>query len=303
MVSRINPILEELSTQTRGNYLTRSSSPNATAKALQEAIEKSEIQTEKIQKKQYHYTELYPIPLLLALLFFLLLHTRGIKYLIVLFSLLGVEAQASILDGFYLNQAYRVYKAKEYKHSIQMLEKINSISRQSQFALANNYYKIQKYQKAIAIYNSIHSTSPKIKQKLYYNIANAYVMLENYDKAKYFYVKTLQLGEDSACLYNLNLIALMKTKDTENLGIVHPKSKNSNESKDTSPQSEDNTEKSRDEDQPSSGSGSGGESKKEKNNNKKKKRLIMDNTEKTQPLSSKVYELINKGYIHETRPW
>jgi Ca-activated chloride channel family protein len=59
----------------------------------------------------------------------------------------------------------------------------------------------------------------------------------------------------------------------------------------------------RDENQESSGSGMGGESKKEKHSSKEKQRLILDENEEKQPLSSKVYELINKGYIREKQPW
>jgi Ca-activated chloride channel family protein len=64
---------------------------------------------------------------------------------------------------------------------------------------------------------------------------------------------------------------------------------------------ENSKEKSREEDQPSSGSGAGSESKsKEK---QKETKLISDGNKEQQPLGSKVYDLINKGYIRETQPW
>ena len=128
-------------------------------------------------------------------------------------------------------------------------------------------------------------------------------MLKAYDKARLYYTKTLQLGKDEDALYNLKLVALLKKKEDAQLGIAHPKSQNSDASKSESQESDEDKEQSRDEDQPSSGSGSGGESKEEKSDKEEKKRLKMDKDAEAQPLSSKVYELINKGYIRETQPW
>ena len=51
-------------------------------------------------------------------------------------------------------------------------------------------------------------------------------------------------------------------------------------------------------------SGGGGGSNKTKSESKKK--LLYSSKEETkqeQPLSSRVYDLINKGYIHEKAPW
>jgi len=102
----------------------------------------------------------------------------------------------------------------------------------------------------------------------------------------------------------------LEEKRRSDLGIAHPKSQNTDAGKNKSqepkePQKPSKSEKeTRDEDQPSSGSGSGGESKQEKAHKDEKKRLKMDpSAEEVQPLSSKVYELINKGYIRETHPW
>jgi Ca-activated chloride channel family protein len=127
-------------------------------------------------------------------------------------------------------------------------------------------------------------------------------MLKEYDKAKIYYTKALQLGKDEDSKHNLQLIALLKKRRSAPLGIAHPKSQNSDTSKSESSQS--SKKETRNEDQPSSGSGSGGESKKKMGKNQKEqKRLMLDETQEPQPLSSKVYELINKGYIHETQPW
>ena len=138
---------------------------------------------------------------------------------------------------------------------------------QSQILLANTYYKQRAFKKAIQTYRSIRSTSPKIKQQLYYNIANAYAMQESYDKAKLFYTKVLQLGEDPDAEHNLRLVALLSDQKSADLGIAHPKSQDSSSSKSES-QEEDKESKS--EDEPSSGSGGGGESQTQKEQEKNK---------------------------------
>jgi Ca-activated chloride channel family protein len=299
VISRINPLLENLAYAAEGTYLSASSSSAATANSLDNALRKNHTKTEMIEKMQHHYAERYQFPLLLALMLFLMLHTRAVKYLIILFALFGLQAEASFMDVYHLNQAYKSYDKQDFLNTKQHLKKIQTRSLQSQIALANTYYKEGKYTQAIKVYTSIQSTSVKTKQQLYYNIANAYAKLEAYDKAKTYYTKTLQLGKERDALFNLKLIVLLSDKKDASLGMAHPKSQGSDSSK--SETQEDSKEKTREEDQPSSGSGAGGESKsKEK---QKQAKLISNGNKEQQPLGSKVYDLINKGYIHETQPW
>jgi Ca-activated chloride channel family protein len=229
-----------------------------------------------------------------------------VKYLLIIFVLFGIQAEASFLDEYYLNQAYTSYQKQDFSTSTKELKKIESLSLQSQIVLANAYYKMGAFKHAIKVYKSIRSTSPKIKQTLYYNIATAYAKLEAYDKAKTYYTKTLQLGEDKDATFNLNLIALLSDKKDASLGIAHPKSQSSDASKAESEQSD--KEDTRDEDQPSSGSGGAGtEQNKESDNKEDEEQKTLtsdaDADAKQQPLGSKVYDLINKGYIRETHPW
>ena len=303
VVSRINPMLKQLAALSDGEYLDLSSSPESTGKALQDSIQNDEQKAQKIKKMQYHYTELYQIPLFLALLLFLMLHTRASKTLLIFFTFMGVNLHASVWDGVHLHKAYASYGSEDFNATKKLLRKVEEHSLQSQFAVGNTYYRLQNYKKAIMTYKAIQSTNPQTKQKLFYNTANAYAMLQEYDKAKIYYTKALQLGEDAESLYNLKIVALLKKKKDAQLGIAHPKSQNSDASKSEKAPSEDEGEKQRDEDQPSSGSGSDKESQKEKQQEQKKKKLKMDNSKEKQPLSSKVYELINKGYIREKQPW
>ncbi len=304
VISRINPLLEDLATSVGGTYLTASSSATSTAESIDNTLQQNDIQTHMVKKMQRHYAERYQFPLAMALILFLLLHTRAIKYLLIFFTFFGIQAEASFLDNYHLNQAYTSYQKQDFITSTEKLKKIERHSLQSKMALANTYYKTGAFNQAIKVYKSIRSTSPKIKQTLYYNIATAYAKLEAYDKAKIYYTKTLQLGKDKDAEFNLNLIAVLSDKKDTSLGIAHPKSQSSDASQAKSEQS--NKEDTRDEDKPSSGSG-GADGEQNKENEKKEdeeqKTLTSDSNEKQQPLGSKVYDLINKGYIRETHPW
>lgn len=300
VVSRINPLLKSLATSVGGSYLEVSSSAESMATTLEDAIQKQTHQQQKIQKMHLYHQERYPIPLLLALLLFLMIHTRGIKYLILFFALFGLSLHASIIDDYYLIQAYHSYHQQDFNRSTRYLKQIKHRSLQSQMTLAHSYYKQRAFKKALATYASIHSTHIPIKQQLYYHIANSYSMLQHYSKARIYYAKALQLGEDKDALHNLECIALLKDKDSNTLGIAHPKSQSTQKSKS---QTKDPA-KNKDKKQSSSGSGGGEKSTSHTAKKKEKKKLYTNKqTQKKQPLGSKVYELINKGYIHETQPW
>ncbi|MFC2057800.1 VWA domain-containing protein [Campylobacterota bacterium] len=298
VISRVNPLLESLASSVSGAYFTASNTAKATADNLNDALQNNANKAQSVEKMQRHYMELYQIPLSLALLLFFMVHTRAVKYLLILFTLLGVQAEASMLDNYHLNLAYKSYQGSDFNETKRQLKQIKIRSLQSQMVLANTYYKQRAFKKAIQTYKSIRSTSPHIKQQLYYNIANAYAMLESYDKAKTYYTKSLQLGEDKDAEHNLHLVALLSDIKSADLGIAHPKSQDSSSSKS---ESQEESKESKSEDEPSSGSGGGGESQTQKEQQESK--LLSDGTQEQHPLGSKVYELINKGYIREKQPW
>ena len=298
VISRINPDLETLTKSLHGVYLTPDKNPKATASTLNHTLQHAIETSHTIQKTHISRRELYQIPLLLALLLFLLLHTKGVQYLLLLMALFTGTAQAGWMDTFYLQHAYTDYESQEYNSSYRTLSKIKDPSLQSQLLLGNIAYKMGGYKQAIAHYKHIFSSDPKIKQMLYYNIANAYVHLGTYSKAKMYYTRALQLGDDNDARMNLEHILFLEDKNSAKLGKAQPKSQSNAASK--SDMQEDNQEKKQEE-QSGGGSGGGGESKNKKESEKNK--LLSDPSVHKQPLGSKVYELINKGYIRETHPW
>jgi Ca-activated chloride channel family protein len=300
IITRINPLLEQLASETGGSYMTAASTPEATARSLYDVMQAESGNRELITKKQHRYTELYGIPLFFATLLFMMLHTRAVRFLLIALAFLGVAAEASMLDGYRVHQAYRAYEADDLNRSESYLKSVDTPSLQSRFALGSIYYRKEEYAKALKLFASIRSRDAAVKQKLYYNMANCYAGQKAYEKAKIYYTKALQLGEDDDAKANLALVALLADRRSAELGIAHPKSQSSSASK--SEEQDESREESRSEEQPSSGSGSGGESSKSKKEQEKRK-LLLDPDARQQPLSSKVYDLINKGYIHEQKPW
>jgi len=298
VISRINPMLKKLTSLAQGIYLEAQTTPQKMAKEIEDAL-MQQTQTQQIEKIQHHYKEYYAIPLFIALVLFFLLHTKGVRYLLILYALLGISLHAGILDGYYLHKAYRAYTEQKYPLSLQVLKKIETPSLQSQMALAAVYYKQGNYKKALEIYHTLHSRSLFVKQAIYYNCANAYAQLGSYAKARQNYVKVLQLGEDNDAKENLKLLLFLTDKKAKALGKSHPQSQHSNAHK--TPSQEKETKEKKQEEQQSSGSGSGGESTNKAKT--KKTKLLLDKDASKHPLSSKVYELINKGYINETHPW
>jgi len=300
VISRINPLLEHLASETGGAYITAASTAEATAELLYDSLQAQHPQKQLITKKQHRYTELYGIPLFLAALLFMVLHTRAVRFLMTALVFLGISTEASMLDGYRVHQAYRAYKAGDLNTSEAYLKQVETPSLQSRFAQGDIYYQKGDYAKALKYFASISTTDATVKQKLYYNIANCYARQKAYEKAKMYYTKALQLGEDEDTRANLALVALLTDRKAAELGIAHPKSQSSSASK--SKEQDESRTKSRNEDQPSSGSGSGGENSRSRKE-QAKRRLLLDPNAKPQPLSSKVYELINKGYINEQKPW
>ena len=100
-------------------------------------------------------------------------------------------------------------------------------------------------------------------------------MLGNYNDAKVLYAKALQLGDDKDVRFNLKQIALKENKKPKQDGKTLNSSKQNSKSKGSFKQNN------------------------KKNNHKSKTR----DAKQKYKISSKTYELINKGYIYEKQPW
>ncbi len=293
VISKFNSELEKIA------KVIEFTTPKDTADSILDWID-SQSSKEKIKYQTYNYFELFFIPTILALILLFFSSTKFLLNLIALLSLFGVNLQAySLFDNIYLNRAYSAYSSNDYNSSIEILSKIKTNSLEKKLILANSYYKIKEYKRAKGILKSIKTTNPKIKQQILYNLGNCEANLAYYNRAKEYYIKALAFGEDSDILYNLNRVIFLQQRYKSKLGVTNLSSK------DSSTSSKDNIETK---DKPSSKNsdkvGSSGESgsKVNKNSTTKEVKSGSKNSSK-RVMSSKAYDLINRGYIKESRPW
>ena len=77
IVSRVNPILKSLAKELDGDYIESKNSPKEIAKILTKHLNSKQMM---INKMEHSYLELYQIPLSLAIILFMILHTKAISY-------------------------------------------------------------------------------------------------------------------------------------------------------------------------------------------------------------------------------
>jgi Ca-activated chloride channel family protein len=289
VITRLNPNLKTLANSSGGFFMAYDEVDMSL-----DFIGKSE----GIQKEKVGYKELFWIPLLLALTLFWFQFVSIPKKILVLIPFLTLQADASLLDWYYILQANRSYQEGAYKVSAQNFEKIEHKTMQSQMNLANSYYQVGNFKKAKSLYASLSSTTPQLKKIILYKLGNCSAKLKEYDAAKRFYQKALAFGNDEDIVYNLKLIAEKKQKQRRDFPVF----KSEDKAKDSTPQG---SKKQKSEPKGSKkvtktgmGSKASGQSSKTKSSSQK-----VQPSKLTRPMGFKAYELINKGYISEKNPW
>jgi Ca-activated chloride channel family protein len=265
LISRRNPILKPLSIQSGGAFFTYDN-PDLTL---------SQLTTSTFAKKAHKSNkELYILPLLLAvgLLFFHFVQLP--KKLLLLLPFLQTQADALILDWYYIHQAKTLYDEQHFKEAAHAFKKIEHQTLQSQMNLANCYYQAGAYTKAKALYLTLLTTDPTYKQRLLFKLGNIAVKLKDFESARGYYETALALGKDEDILHNLSLIIHKKnpsTKAPTKKGEAKEKVKSNHASAHAK--------------------------------GTKKKAQSSAPSKQSHPLGYKAYELINKGYIDEKKPW
>jgi Ca-activated chloride channel family protein len=265
LISRLNPILKPLTLQSQGRFFTNDHIDFSFSKFTQSSFS---------QKEHRSKRELFWIPLLLAIGIFFFYFIEIPKKFLLLIPFLAPNADAALLDWYYIHQAKSYYHDRDYKEAAKAFSKIEHQTLQSQMNLANCYYQAGAYTKAKALYQTLLTSNRLRKQRLLFKLGNIAVKLKDYESAKGYYEEALALGKDSDILHNLALIIHKK-----NPPIKAPTTKGKSKEKVKSNQA----------------SAKAKGSKKEGDSTAPSK--------KSHPLGYKAYELINKGYIDEKKPW
>lgn len=244
--------------------------------------------------------ELFAIPLVPALIAFVLAMTsireKLLKRLVLLLALLGIGANAGVLDFATLYQAKNAYALGEYERSASLYGAVYSPL--ARYNRGNALYKAGKYEAAVGAYHAVKSDDPLFKSRLYYNMGNCYIRLREFEKARESLLKSLTLRYDKAADANLRAIAGIQDF---NLSLNVRKEKKEKFSQEEAPPSGEH-KKSKEGGgsnmkSDTAASGGGDEGKKTRSD----PRLSLSQGKAA--LSSRQYELINQRSVHETKPW
>jgi Ca-activated chloride channel family protein len=244
-------------------------------------------------------SELFYFPLGAALAVFMLAMTslghKVSKILAIVLVFIGISGNAGVLDFAYLNIASNEYHCKNYERAAQWYAKIDLP--EAAYNRANALYKAGKYQEALVQYRSLRSNNPLFKSKLYYNMGNCHIRLQEFENARNTFLKSLTLHYTKEADENLRFIAQAQEKKTLSVR---------KEKKDQFSQDENAPAGEKKEGKQGGGSNMKSDMKSGGGGDEGKKAEADPRFSASQgkaKLSSRQYELINQRGIHETKPW
>jgi len=294
VISALNDNLKQLSLQTGGKYFDYDDSMSDIIDAIHE-----DAMMQVGHSKELTYIELFYLPLILAIILFMLASTSMLAPYIAVFILIIPmdKAQANIFDFYHVSQGQKLFEAKLYLKSAEHYKSLGSKNWQSLFNAGVAYHKAKHYAKARSFFLRIKSADPDLKATLLFNIANTYAKEYFYKKATHAYRQSLALKSRSETMDNLLKVAFLQEKKEMFTG--RQSAKESDDAQDEAMSSGGNQSRSKSSKQEASSSTSGGGSSESKEVQKK----LQSHQKSNVGLSSKQYQTINKGKYNEKNPW
>ncbi len=282
VVTRLNPNFEKIANKTfdLNNYLN-----------VLDEIEKKE--NLNLDERVF---ELFFIPLLLALILFLDSFTtiferlRDLKRFLPFLVLFGfIDVRAGIIEEFWIKKGYEAYENKNFKKSVEIFSKLSSF--EARYALALSLMKMGEYKKAYNILKNLKSNEPEIKAKIYFALGICHEKGKNYKKALECFIKSAKLNPSKESLAHIKKLVFKKRYKKPPPPFSKPKkieAKTSRNSKNKK-----------------SGGGANINALMASNakGGKKSKSKASVKKGSSMPFGSKLYDMINKGYINEKNPW
>ena len=271
VVSRINPHFLRIAKEYSINELKRFDFRSPTEKT-----------------KEHSYLELFFIPVSIAFLLLLHIYTTTFEKLKKLIPLLLiVQLHASVIQEYKLQKGYDLYAHKAYEEALSYFD---TSTLQGIYAKARVLEKLGKPNEAIKLYQSIKTTDRALKARLFFDIGRCYETMRKYDAAREAYIHSMQLRPSQKTLAKIEDLAFKHDEKKQLLPFTKQKvTKNRSKTKSKNNKTKKSASKL---------ASSGGA-----NKGSQKRRSKSPSSSKSLPLGSKVYELINKGYIDEKNPW
>ena len=298
IISALNPRLERLAAETDGAFIDKES-PEAAAEALMRSVERV---TAARESERVRYREFFWVPLGLGIGFFLAgslsmgAFRRLLAPLLLVFG--AAQADGGWLDMWHLRSGYEAYKRGDYNASIAHFKAVSPPLLESTYALASTYYRLGAYKQSARLYAQCQSDNRAVKQRIWYNLGNCALKLGHYKSAREYYIKALRLGEDADALSNLKLVLFLEEKERKPLQPESGDKSKARFSVNGSHESKKTAKSKSAQNQARGGNAQGGA----KSTRVAKQKEALPGASRFE-LGSKAYELINKGYVHETRPW
>lgn len=258
VVSRENSAIREISDVTGGVY----------TKDFDELLDALDAQKSKDSESKttiVRNLELFYYFIALAIVTFLVSVTTLKRYVVAFLLLFGVHVSAS-----------------------QNMEFFNK---------ATHFYKSGEYEKAIQNYEMVKSNDLQTKSIIFYNIANSLVRLQEFERAREAYIKSLTLIYSKEADENLQHLKGVGEKKEMSTGKQQAKEKSALAKKEQSSKKQKEGGGSNMKVDVAGGSGSDDKGKKTEVENQ----VSLDKGKAK--LSSKQYELINKRGVDEKKPW
>jgi Ca-activated chloride channel family protein len=296
VVTARNDAIKVISDATGGAFIDGADLP-----AVLDTLKAQKEEDYRGKTKIMQYQELFYFSVTAALLAFMIavttLHSRIARLFGAALLLVGVGAQAGMLDAYHLYKAESDYRAGHFEKAAAGFGEVDDP--RARYNAAASRYRAGEYEAALQLYQSIRSSDPAFKAALYFNIANCYIRLKEFEKAKEALRKSLALRHDEAAVENLYAISRAESQDHMLTGRQEGKER-AQQAQSESESTQGKGKKSGGSNMDVSAAASGGSD----SGGKKAKsdpRLSFSKSEGV--VSSRQYELINQRSVHETKPW
>ncbi len=211
VITRLNEKIKTLAFETQGAYIVGDHDDESIKLLVADIKHKFKMHKAKA-KKMKRYRELFYYPLTLAILFMLFafssLPQRKSLIMIALIMIATPKgAQARVFDFFEIDKARETYNKGAYEKAKAHYEELvrSNKSAQSIYNFANAQYKTGHYKEALKSYQRVIATTKTLKYKKAFNSGNAYMQLNEYEKAIEAYERAKESRDDADVEYNLAL--------------------------------------------------------------------------------------------------
>ncbi len=255
----------------------------------------------RTKTKVVQYEELFYYAVAAAIVAFMMamttLGSRAARLVAPLLLLFAASGEAGVLDPYYVLRGEQAYAAGEYAEAALLFDAASG--RAARYNAAAAYYRAGEYEKALELYRGIRSADPAFKAALWFNIANCYIRLQEFEQARDALQKSLTLRYDPQAVENLYAIGRAESQDHMLTGRQEGKKRAEQaKSENKAPEGKEQQGGGSNMEASSADAGAGDTGGKKAESDPR-----LEFSQSRGMMGSRQYELINQRSVHETKPW